>query len=166
MSKLVQIIALAGSVALAAPVAAQGRPDKDIPKEHRPPAGMCRIWIDGVPASQQPAPTDCASAVRNRPSNGRVIFGDEQGARRDRPDREDTPLRNIVPDRRPEPERRAETVREPPRTQERPRVQSKPERRPEPKRVEPRPQAEPQREPATKPIPRRERERKPDPRKG
>lgn len=43
----------------------------------RPPAGMCRIWLENVPAAQQPAPTDCASAVRNRPENGRVIFGDD-----------------------------------------------------------------------------------------
>jgi hypothetical protein len=42
---------------------------------------MCRIWIDGVPPGQQPAPTDCASAVRNRPSNGRVLFGDDAGGR-------------------------------------------------------------------------------------
>jgi hypothetical protein len=48
-----------------------------IPKAHMPPAGMCRIWIDNVPPAQQPAPTDCASAIRNRPSNGRVIFGSE-----------------------------------------------------------------------------------------
>jgi hypothetical protein len=38
--------------------------------------GMCRIWIEGVPANQQPAPTDCVTAVRNRPVNGTVIFGD------------------------------------------------------------------------------------------
>lgn len=38
---------------------------------------MCRIWLDNVPAAQQPAPTDCASAVRNRPAKGRVIFGDD-----------------------------------------------------------------------------------------
>jgi hypothetical protein len=43
----------------------------------RPPKGMCRVWLSEVPASQQPAATDCASAVRNRPSNGRVIFGDD-----------------------------------------------------------------------------------------
>ena len=48
-----------------------------IPAGHRPPAGMCRIWLDGVPPGQQPAPTDCATAVRNRPANGRVIFGDD-----------------------------------------------------------------------------------------
>ena len=65
-------------------VEAQGRvprQDKDrepeIPVNARPPAGMCRIWIDDVPAAQQPAPTDCASAVRNRPAKGRVIFGDD-----------------------------------------------------------------------------------------
>ena len=38
---------------------------------------MCRIWLNDVPPGQQPAPTDCASAVRNRPSNGKVLFGDE-----------------------------------------------------------------------------------------
>ena len=38
---------------------------------------MCRIWIDGVAPAQQPAVTDCKSAVRNRPSNGKVIFGDD-----------------------------------------------------------------------------------------
>jgi creatinine amidohydrolase/Fe(II)-dependent formamide hydrolase-like protein len=38
---------------------------------------MCRIWISGVPPGNQPAPTDCASAVRNRPANGKVLFGDD-----------------------------------------------------------------------------------------
>ena len=65
---------------VAAPLGAQGRgrdKQKNVPPGHRPPAGMCRIWIDGVPPGQQPAPTDCATAVRNRPSNGRVLFGDD-----------------------------------------------------------------------------------------
>jgi hypothetical protein len=48
-----------------------------VPVNARPPAGMCRIWLDDVPVSQQPAPTDCASAVRNRPPKGRVVFGDD-----------------------------------------------------------------------------------------
>ncbi len=63
----------------ATPVAAQGQGGKaalnNVPPGFEPPIGMCRIWLDGVPAGQQPAPTDCASAVRNRPANGRVVFG-------------------------------------------------------------------------------------------
>ena len=50
----------------------------EIPPAFAPPSGMCRIWIDDVPASRQPAPTDCASAVKNRPLNSRVIFGDDK----------------------------------------------------------------------------------------
>jgi hypothetical protein len=38
-----------------------------------------------VPAGQQPAPTDCATAVRSRPANGRVLFGDDYAASDDRP---------------------------------------------------------------------------------
>ena len=71
-------------VAAAAPVMAQQPAPKDsgkksaaVPADARPPKGMCRVWIDGVPAAQQPAATDCATAVKNRPSNGRVIFGDD-----------------------------------------------------------------------------------------
>ncbi len=48
-----------------------------VPPEYRPPAGMCRIWIEGVQPSQQPAPTDCVTAVRNKPVNGTVVFGDD-----------------------------------------------------------------------------------------
>jgi hypothetical protein len=48
-----------------------------VPPGHLPPAGMCRIWIDGVPPGQQPAPTDCQTAVATRPANARVIWGDQ-----------------------------------------------------------------------------------------
>jgi hypothetical protein len=54
----------------------QGR-EQAVPRAFYPPSGMCRIWINEVPAGQQPAPTDCASAVRNRPANGKVLFGDD-----------------------------------------------------------------------------------------
>ena len=63
-----------------------------VPKEYLPPPGMCRIWVDNVPANRQPAPTDCATAIRNRPPNARVIFpaskaGDQkQTPGRGRPD--------------------------------------------------------------------------------
>jgi hypothetical protein len=55
----------------------QSRQEQIVPPGFFPPAGMCRIWINDVPAAQQPAPTDCASAVRNRPANGKVLFGDD-----------------------------------------------------------------------------------------
>lgn len=66
----------------------------DVPASHMPPVGMCRVWLDNVPPAQQPAPTDCPSAIRNRPPNGRVIFPedarrgkrDEKGENRDRKD--------------------------------------------------------------------------------
>ncbi|MDQ3997514.1 MAG: hypothetical protein M3303_10945 [Gemmatimonadota bacterium] len=84
MAKHSTIVALF-ALALAAPVSAQGRDrDKgsdDIPAGHRPPPGMCRVWVDGVPPGQQPAPTDCRTAIRNRPPNGRVIFGDDYAKR-------------------------------------------------------------------------------------
>jgi hypothetical protein len=51
--------------------------DDEVPKASRPPAGMCRIWLDKVPAKQQPAPTDCPTAVKNKPANGKVLFGDD-----------------------------------------------------------------------------------------
>ena len=75
------------------PASAQGRPvpvkvkivpSKGtvlVPPGFAPPTGMCRIWIDGVPAEQQAAPTDCATAVKNRPVNGRVIFSDEKATK-------------------------------------------------------------------------------------
>ena len=73
-SALIVGLVLTGATTLGA----QGvpRPKQQVPRDHLPPPGMCRIWLDNVPAGQQPAPTDCASAVRNRPSNARVIFND------------------------------------------------------------------------------------------
>lgn len=59
--------------AQARPAPAKG--NASLKAEHQPPAGMCRVWIDNVPAARQPAPTDCATALRNRPNNGRVLFG-------------------------------------------------------------------------------------------
>ena len=48
-----------------------------VPPGQLPPAGMCRIWIDGVPPGQQPAPTDCQTAVANKPANARILWGDQ-----------------------------------------------------------------------------------------
>ncbi|MEP7064601.1 MAG: hypothetical protein ABI889_01080 [Gemmatimonadota bacterium] len=69
-------ILLAGFAFSAATLHAQSA-GNGVPDTHRPPPGMCRIWIDGVPPSHQPAPTDCATAIRKRPLNARVIFGSD-----------------------------------------------------------------------------------------
>jgi hypothetical protein len=73
-----------------------------VPVSYRPPPGMCRIWLDSVPPAQQPAPTECSVAVRNRPANGRVLFGDDyvnerDGARDRGKDRRDRPERPSGP---------------------------------------------------------------------
>lgn len=49
---------------------------RDVPPGHRPPPGMCRIWIDGVAPGRQPRPTDCATARARAPRNSRIIYGD------------------------------------------------------------------------------------------
>ncbi len=87
MKQFVIVVGLTVAAALSAQAQATRTPE--VPRDHRPPAGMCRVWLDNVPAGQQPAPTDCANAVRNRPSNGRVIFGDDyvQPQNRREPDR-------------------------------------------------------------------------------
>jgi hypothetical protein len=82
MIRLLLILMLASAVPLAAQNAsAEGGRDAadtgDVPADHRPPPGMCRIWIDGVPAARQPAPTDCSTAIRRRPPNAKVVFGKE-----------------------------------------------------------------------------------------
>ena len=56
------------------------RGSSKIPPGQRPPAGMCRVWINGVPPGHQPRATDCATAeIRAaQTANARVIYGDQQ----------------------------------------------------------------------------------------
>jgi len=91
--RLVLSLALVGTVLVSAPLAAQGRArqSESVPEGHKPPPGMCRIWLPNVPAGKQAAPTDCATAVRNRPANATVIFGDPVPGRATKP-REDMPV--------------------------------------------------------------------------
>ena len=81
MKRSAYALVLAAVVGFATQLPAQVRPKPQdpkpaVPQTHLPPPGMCRIWLDNVPPTQQPAPTDCASAVRNQPRNARVIFSD------------------------------------------------------------------------------------------
>jgi hypothetical protein len=76
-------VLLAGFAIFAATLEAQAS-SSSVPDSHRPPPGMCRIWIDGVPPAHQPAPTDCATAIRKRPMNARVVFGNDAPSANDR----------------------------------------------------------------------------------
>lgn len=46
-----------------------------VPRGHLPPPGLCRVWFDGRPPGQQPAPVSCARADRiaERREGARVI---------------------------------------------------------------------------------------------
>src|SRR6476469_4131921 len=74
------ILAIAVLGAAAGTAGAQGhsrnsRSNDNVPPGHRPPPGMCRIWIDGVPPGHQTAHTDCQTAIRTQPTNSRIIWG-------------------------------------------------------------------------------------------
>ena len=68
---------MAGASVLSAQSSRAAQPS--VPRDYLPPANMCRVWIDGVPAAQQPAPTDCPTAIQKKPANARVIYGEEKG---------------------------------------------------------------------------------------
>jgi hypothetical protein len=79
----------------------QTRGSDDVPKAFRPPVGMCRIWLDKVPAKQQPAPTDCPTAVKNKPTNGKVLFGDDYVEKGKKPEEKELPfLKKFTDDKR------------------------------------------------------------------
>jgi hypothetical protein len=73
--KLMILGATLSAFAAVAPLSAQSRGNQGVPPGQMPPAGMCRVWFDGVAPGRQPRPTDCASARANVPRNARVIYG-------------------------------------------------------------------------------------------
>jgi hypothetical protein len=78
------LAAVTAAAVVSSPAAAQEKPlDPEIlpgiPASALPPEGMCRVWLKDVPATRQPAPTDCASAIKTRPRDAILLIGD-QGA--------------------------------------------------------------------------------------
>ena len=73
--RLALIVVFAAAAVAPAAVSAQANAKPvQVPTAYLPPKGMCRIWLDGVPADKQPAATDCATALRNKPATGQVVF--------------------------------------------------------------------------------------------
>lgn len=79
-------IAFAVIALSATSAAAQGRGKGNkgkVPPGHMPPAGLCKVWYDGVPPGRQPrGAMTCAQAERIAARDGvRVIYGDGRDAR-------------------------------------------------------------------------------------
>jgi hypothetical protein len=47
-----------------------------VPPGHYPPPGQCRLWFEGRPPGQQPAPQSCASLRGRVPSGAFVLYND------------------------------------------------------------------------------------------
>jgi hypothetical protein len=137
---LVLMLGLSASAATAHAQQGEGREQPEVPAQYAPPPGMCRVWLAGVPAAQQPAPTDCASAIRKRPNQGRVLFGSDREM--PRPALVPTRPRSAQQEERQREERRA--PREPAGVERRdepqtaPRAEVRKEPRAEPSKKEPR----------------------------
>ena len=65
-------LCLAGGAAVA-----MAQSPSSVPTAFVPPSGLCRVWLHDVPPMQQPAPTDCRSALRTKPVGATVIYGPE-----------------------------------------------------------------------------------------
>ena len=75
------LLTAAAAVLGCAPASAQGG-SRDVgyggvPPQAYPARGMCRIWLEGLAANQQPPITDCATARRAAQSRIRVLDGNE-----------------------------------------------------------------------------------------
>lgn len=102
-SSILTLILTAGFAGAAGAQQQQPQASDSVPKAYRPPPGMCRIWLDRVPAKQQPASTDCPTAVRNKPANGTVLFGDDYVEKKkdQKPDEQQAPfLKKFTDDKR------------------------------------------------------------------
>lgn len=66
----------AAALVSSVPAAAQGHGRGGaVPPGQRPPAGLCRVWVEGLPPGQQPGVSDCSYARTHVPPGGRVLYG-------------------------------------------------------------------------------------------
>ena len=68
-----------GSALLAATSTAGAQRRDNVPPSMMPSAGMCRVWIDGIPLTREPPQTDCETARRTAPANARILYGSQTG---------------------------------------------------------------------------------------
>jgi hypothetical protein len=71
--------------------------EASVPTRYAPPAGMCRVWVGGVPPERQPAPTECAKAIRVRSPNSHVVFGKPRPAVEEGPAETNLGLPGLAP---------------------------------------------------------------------
>lgn len=76
------VLGVMATLATATVAPAQARGPQGVPHGLLLPAGLCRVWYDGVPPGRQPAPTSCRDAERRVGRNARVIYGDARSDRR------------------------------------------------------------------------------------
>jgi hypothetical protein len=79
-TRWILLAAAAGIFGCAAAAAQGGSQDVGyggVPPQSYPPRGMCRIWLDGLAANQQPPVTDCTTALRGAQSQIRVLDGNQ-----------------------------------------------------------------------------------------
>lgn len=76
---------LVAVTATSASAQGRGRNVDGVPPGMRPPAGMCRVWVNGVPPGQQSGVTDCATAQAQAQgrANSRVLYGSNTRSSRD-----------------------------------------------------------------------------------
>ena len=77
MKRTALALLLVGLTATPALAQGKGKNKQGIPPGHVPPAGMCRVWYEGVPPGRQPHPTSCNEAERivAQDRGARVIYG-------------------------------------------------------------------------------------------
>lgn len=76
------LVAGASLVAAVSAAGAQMRVAGPVPAAMVPPAGLCRVWLDGVAPARQPAPTDCATARVQAPVGSRLVHGPQASSLR------------------------------------------------------------------------------------